>query len=277
MEDMAPALLEKIQSAFQSKFEKSGEISELYSLVRSGEATYRQAQDFAVETGKILSEVFTENISSGILPNGKLYYNIAERIIPPMLKNNYNLTADIAKEIQDTINRAAGLNITAVKPELNQDKINGIVDIVSGADKYDDISYMLRDPIVNFTQCVVDDTVKANADMQYKAGLSPRIVRTSTGKCCEWCSRITGTYDYESVKKTGNDVFRRHKNCNCLVEFVTDKGVQNVHSKRWADEGDIRQRIANATIESKKIVKRTKAQAASLQTQIKKQSEKAEG
>lgn len=277
MEDMAPALLEKIQSAFQSKFEKSGEISELYSLVRSGEATYRQAQDFAVETGKILSEVFTENISSGILPNGKLYYNIAERIIPPMLKNNYNLTADIAKEIQDTINRAAGLNITAVKPELNQDKINGIVDIVSGADKYDDISYMLRDPIVNFTQCVVDDTVKANADMQYKAGLSPKIVRTSTGKCCEWCSRITGTYDYESVKKTGNDVFRRHKNCNCLVEFVTDKGVQNVHSKRWADEGDIRQRIANATIESKKIVKRTKAQAASLQTQIKKQSEKAEG
>lgn len=277
MEDMAPALLEKIQSAFQSKFEKSGEISELYSLVRSGEATYRQAQDFAVETGKILSEVFTENISSGILPNGKLYYNIAERIIPPMLKNNYNLTADIAKEIQDTINRAAGLNITAVKPELNQDKINGIVDIVSGADKYDDISYMLRDPIVNFTQCVVDDTVKANADMQYKAGLSPKIVRTSTGKCCEWCSRITGTYDYESVKKTGNNVFRRHKNCNCLVEFVTDKGVQNVHSKRWADEGDIRQRIANATIESKKIVKRTKAQAASLQTQIKKQSEKAEG
>lgn len=277
MEDMAPALLEKIQSAFQSKFEKSGEISELYSLVRSGEATYRQAQDFAIETGKILSEVFTENISSGILPNGKLYYNIAERIIPPMLKNNYNLTADIAKEIQDTINRAAGLNITAVKPELNQDKINGIVDIVSGADKYDDISYMLRDPIVNFTQCVVDDTVKANADMQYKAGLSPKIVRTSTGKCCEWCSRITGTYDYESVKKTGNDVFRRHKNCNCLVEFVTDKGVQNVHSKRWADEGDIRQRIANATIESKKIVKRTKAQAASLQTQIKKQSEKAEG
>lgn len=277
MEDMAPALLKKIQSAFHSKFEKSGEISELYSLVRSGEATYKQAQDFAVETGKILSEVFAENISSGILPNGKLYYNIAERIIPPMLKNNYNLTADIAKEVQNAINRAAGLNITAVKPELNRDKVNGIIDIVSGADKYDDISYMLRDPIVNFTQCVVDDTVKANADVQYKAGLSPKIVRTSIGKCCEWCSRITGTYDYESVKNSGNNVFRRHKNCNCLVEFVVDKQVQNVHSKRWADEGDIGQRIANATVESKKIVKRTKAQAASLQTQIKKQSEKAEG
>lgn len=277
MEDMAPALLEKIQSAFKSKFEKSREISELYSLVRSGEATYRQAQDFAIETGKILSEVFMENISSGILPNGKFYYNIAERIIPPMLKNNYNLTADIAKEVQDTINRAAGLNITAVKPELNQEKVDGIVDAVSAADKYDDISYMLRDPIVNFTQCIVDDTVKANADLQYKSGLSPKIVRTATRQCCEWCRKLAGIYEYEKISGRGNEVFKRHNNCKCLVEYVVDKQVQNVHSKRWADEGDIGQRIANATVESKKIVKRTKAQAASLQTQIKKQSEKAEG
>ena len=48
---------------------------------------------------------------------------------------------------------------------------------------------MLKEPLVNFGQSIVDEAVRSNADFQYKAGLSPKIVRTSTGNCCEWCDK----------------------------------------------------------------------------------------
>lgn len=277
MEDIAPSLLEKIKKEFQKRLEKNVKISNLRSSIKNGSATYEQAQEFAVELGNILSDVFSAEISSSMLPNGKMYYNIANRIIPPMLENNYDLAADVAKSVQDIINSSAGINMTAIKPSANQDKISGIVDIVSGSEKYDDIAYMLRDPVVNFTQCAVDDTVKANADMQYKSGLSPRIIRTSSGKCCEWCDKLDGVYDYERVRDSGNNVFRRHKNCICVVELVVDKSRQNVHSKKWAEEGDVKRRIEYSFTKGKELNKKTRQQAEELQEKLKMQYMKSEG
>lgn len=267
MEDIAPKLLETIKAGFESRMVQDKKIIDLYRRVRDGTATYRQAQDFAIAIGNILSEIYEENLYSGMLPDGKLYYNIANRIIPPMLENNYNLTCEVAMAAQENINRASGIGLKAVKPNLNQDKISGIVDIVSGKDNFDEIAYMLKDPIVNFTQCVVDDTVKANADFQDKSGLSPKIIRTSSGKCCDWCSRLVGTYAYEKVKDTGNDVFRRHKNCKCLVEFAEGGMRQNVHSKEMVSDEDIKRRISNSF--AKELSTRTREQAKALEESLK--------
>lgn len=269
MKDIAPGLLEIIKNKFKAKFDESGRISELYKRVRDGTATYQTAQDFATEVGSILADVFRECIHSDILPDGRMYYNIASRIIPPMLENNFDITAEIAKEIQQILNTSAGLGIKAVRPELNQDKVDRIVDIVSGAEKYDEISYMLKDPIINFTQCIVDDTVKANADFQDKAGLSPKIIRTSSGKCCEWCDKLDGVYDYEKVRNTGNDVFRRHRNCICLVELVVDKRMQNAHTKQWAQKEDISRRIQNSLSDGKVLNQYTREQAEELEKKLK--------
>lgn len=163
------------------------------------------------------------------------------------MENNYSLTADTSMQVQDIINKASGIGIKAVKPELNQDRINGIVNIISGSERFDDVAYMFGEPIVNFTQSVVNEAVRTNADFQYEAGLSPKIRRTVRGNCCEWCARLAGTYEYEDVKSTGNPVFQRHKYCRCLVEFDEGEGkVQNVHTKKWSKSDDIEERIKNS-------------------------------
>lgn len=159
------------------------------------------------------------------------------------MENNYSLTADTSMQVQDIINKASGIGIKAVKLELNQDRINGIVNIISGSERFDDVAYMFGEVIVNFTQSVVNEAVRANADFQYEAGLSPKIRRTVRGNCCEWCARLAGTYEYEDVKSTGNPVFQRHKYCRCLVEFDEGEGkVQNVHTKKWSKSDDIEER-----------------------------------
>lgn len=235
MKDIAPELLEKIKNNFNEKFDSSKKIKSLYKKVKEGKADYEDAQKFAQETGRILSQAFQNNLSSNELPNGKLYYNIANRVIREMLKMDFNLVADLSVEVQNTINKKASINIKGIKPKLNKEKADGIIDLVSGKDVFDDISYMLDEPIVNFSQSVVDDTVKTNAEFQYESGFNPKIRRTSKNKCCEWCNKLAGEYNYEETK--GTDVYRRHTNCNCLVEFIPGNGKkQNVHTKKWSRE-----------------------------------------
>lgn len=175
-----------------------------------------------------------------------MYYNIANRVITPTLTDNYNLVSDVTSEIQTSLNEAAGIGIKAVKPELNQDRIDGIINRISSEDNYDDVSWILDEPVKNFSQSIVDDFVKANAEFHAKAGLQPKIVRKLAGNCCKWCSRLAGTYTYPDVPK---DVYRRHERCRCTVNYYpVDGKIQNVHTKQWLTKEEYDK------IEARKIV-----------------------
>lgn len=162
-----------------------------------------------------------------------MYYNIANRVITPTLTDNYNLVSDVTSEIQTSLNEAAGIGIKAVKPELNQDRIDGIINRISSEDNYDDVSWILDEPVKNFSQSIVDDSVKANTEFHAKAGLQPKIVRKLAGKCCEWCTKLAGTYSYPDVPK---DVYRRHENCVCVLDYIPQKGkIQNI----WKPDDEV--------------------------------------
>ena len=246
MEDITPELLKKIQDDFQDKFNKSELISNLYEKVRDGTATYKEANQFAVEVGDFLANAYGE-ISSDILPDGKMYYNIAQRIISPTMENNYNLITDVTSQVQQSLNEAAGIGIRAVVPELNRDRIEGIINRIVMAEAFDDIAWILGEPIRNFSQSIVDDSIRANAEFHARSGMKPVIVRKLAGGCCEWCAKLAGTYQYPD--DVPHDVYRRHQRCRCTVDYNPRDGkIQNTHTKKWRDETAIEKRKVAETI-----------------------------
>lgn len=62
--------------------------------------------------------------SSSVLPDGKMYYNIAKSILNPTMENNYNLITNVTNQIQTSLNSAAGIGIKPITPKLNQDRIH---------------------------------------------------------------------------------------------------------------------------------------------------------
>lgn len=231
MQDIGPVLLKKIQEDFRENYDKSEAISRLYVKVRDGTATYDEVNDYAIEVGEILANAYKRNLSPDVLPDGKMYYNIAKATVDPTMRTNYDLVTDVTGQVQSSLNQSAGIGIKAVKPELNEDRIRGIIDKVSNADRFDDVAWALDGPILNFTQSIVDDAIKANAEFQYASGMRPKIVRSVAGNCCEWCRNIAGEYFYPDVPK---EVYQRHQRCRCKVEYYSSSGkVQNVHTKKW--------------------------------------------
>lgn len=233
---MSPKLLEQVQQTFSENFRKNKKISEIYKKIRSGSGTFRDAQEFARETGKALSDAYSSVIHGEDLPNGKMYYNIAQKVLQPTLSENFALATKVAGMVQESLNEQAGIGMKAVQPDLNQNRIDGILNRVSSEDNFDDVKWILGAPVETFTQSAIDDEIRVNAEFQNKAGMRPKIVRTMVGNCCRWCKALAGTYYYPDVPK---DVFRRHNNCNCIVEYFPGDGkVQNAHSKVWYREED---------------------------------------
>ena len=117
-------------------------------------------------------------------------------------------------------------------------RTQGILDRLSNAPKFGDVRWILGDGVLtNYMQSFVDETMQANAEFQSKAGVQPKIVRKSPGKCCPWCDALVGEYRYpDEVPK---DVYKRHDNCNCIVEFYPGDGKkQDVWSKKWSDDAE---------------------------------------
>lgn len=234
MDDIVPSLLEDIQSQFDEKAYSSAKLKKALKRLSDKKATYIDVNDFAIEVGEILADVLGANITAEILPDGKMYFNIADRILNPTMQKNFDLVSGYAGDVQRELNQSAGIKLKAQSPVINQDRINGIINRVSSEADFEAIKWILQEPVVNFTQSIVDDAIKANVDFHAKAGLQPTITRTVRGKACDWCKNLAGTYPYHEEPE---NVYQRHDRCRCTVEYnpKDSRGIQDSHTKKWRD------------------------------------------
>ena len=233
VEDIVPSLLKKIKSEFEDARLDSEVLKDLLSKLHHSKASYLDANQYAIEIGEILSKALGASLTNETLPDGKMYYNIAQRLLTDVLGRNYELVSDYTEQVQKNLNSEAKIGLAAQVPEFNQDRIDGLVNRLASEESFDDIKWLLVDPIVIFSQSIVDDSIRKNAEFHHKVGLSPKIVRRVVGHPCKWCKSLEGSYNYPEVPK---DIYRRHGNCRCTVDYHPGNGKkQNVHTKRWAE------------------------------------------
>ena len=222
MDDISPNLLKQIQDLFAE------DVSNIREAIKTGLMDYEEAYAASIEIGSALSRAFNTDINAEILPDGRMYYNIANKVVMPMLREEHDLVAQAAVQAQQNANKAAGIGIRAQAAEFDEDRAKGIIDRVS-SEPYDDIKWILDEPVKSFAKNVVDRTLQKNVEFQGQSGLHPKIVRRASAGACEWCQAVAGTYSYPDVP---HDVYRRHANCDCVVEYVEGGKYQDIWTKK---------------------------------------------
>lgn len=92
---------------------------------------------------------------------------------------------------------------------------------------------LLGSTVENICQSFLDDWTRENARLSASAGLRATITREEVSKCCDWCHKLAGSYEYGTEPK---DIYRRHDNCKCAVIFKRDKEpFQDVWTKKKYD------------------------------------------
>lgn len=231
VDDIVPKLLKVIQTEFKERYNNHPEIKAILKI-KIENLSYVDANRYSVLVGELLSQVLESNINSQILPDGRMYFNIADRILKSTLGNNYQLIADYSGKVQKSLNRQANFSsIKVVKPEFPDTAIIDFVNKISAKENFEEVRFMLGEPVVSFGQNIVADSIKKNAALQAIVGLSPQIIRTLHGKGCDFCRTRAGKYDYG---KEPEGFYRRHGNCRCTIEYFPGDGRrQNAWSKKY--------------------------------------------
>jgi hypothetical protein len=209
-----PLTFNDIKSEIASAVNGDYRAGVLLSRLRMKGAGYKEAHDYAlrvgVVTGKVLRKYQPEDLSEWDLDD----------LIPGTLGLNHAMVVTACNEAQRNLNRVARIGIRPQEPLFDGNRAFGLVEAVK---KRGEIGPLFYDQVTNFSQNVVDQAIKDNAEVQSGAGLHPKIVRTAEAHCCKWCDDLAGTYDYDEVKATGDPVWSRHDNCRCLIEYVADR------------------------------------------------------
>lgn len=233
MADIGAELLEKIRAEFQKTCKSDKYIQSVLKKIEGGTAKMEEVALLSKQLGRRASQAIGAHVNVAALPDGKMYYNIADTILSGVLKDNYDIINSAAAECQKALDSQAGINIRPQQAEFPAERVQAVANAASIPDITEEVMIRrMTAPAQNITESFYNDYVQKNVKFRSDAGLDCYIIRNDHGGCCKWCSKLAGKYHYpEDVPK---DVYRRHDNCGCTVTYLNGRKAQNVWSKtKW--------------------------------------------
>lgn len=230
--DVVPQLMQEINTAFKTNNMTDRRLASVSKRIRDGTASLADGHLYAERVGKNASKALQKVLTEENLPDGRLYYNIANRTVKPVLMENQRLINEAASDIQKIADVKSGIGLNSVKPKFPEERIQGLIDkMTADGIGIDDALKWLAEPIVNNSEAFYDDFVKENASFRSKSGLKTKITRVAESKACEWCRGLEGTFEYG---REPADIYKRHEFCRCVVTVTSerDKTTGDVWSKK---------------------------------------------
>ena len=132
--DIVPDLYEKIHADFERKVNANKPIKTFWSRLQKKTADARGVSLYAEQLGRCAAYALTNNLTEENLPDGKLYWNIAERTIQPLLEECHQMVMAAASGLQSQEDEKEGINLKPIEPELPiyrvRDFMNKLVAVV---------------------------------------------------------------------------------------------------------------------------------------------------
>ena len=209
---------EDIAQEFKNKVDSDPKVQQYLKTIRSGNGTYVTANKLAVRVGEDLGKVLKMHEPI----DGISEWDYVD-LIPKALGLDQQMVVDACREVQEGMNKKAGLGIKYKEPAFNMDRVNGLITELADNPEFTNISKSFYDQLVNFSESIVDDSIRDNAGVLFRAGIRTMIIRQAEFGGCPWCQDVAGAYDYNDVKEPGNDVWRRHERCRCTIDYKTER------------------------------------------------------
>lgn len=217
-----------IADEFITLVHKDARAAHLAGVIEQGGGSYITAGQYAARIGDLLARVLRRHAPV----NGISDWDV-ESLIPGALGADHNMVVAITNQVQANMNASAGIYMRVQTPEFNSNRAYGIVAELLNNPEFTNIERTFYDQLTNFSMSVVDDSIRDNASVQSAAGYSVKIIRVAEADACPWCQDVAGEYDFESMRDTqGHDVWRRHENCRCTIDYSAGGRTERVRNYR---------------------------------------------
>lgn len=233
MEDIAPELYKKIEAEYTSAVKNDRVITNIAGKLNKRPLTHNELTTVSTRLGQHASDALKDVLTPEALPDGRLYWNIADRTIRPVLTQVYdteNALLTMSKRLQD---KAAGINIGIVKGADPAKHIDEVIDFATNSGTAEELSNALNLPVKTTALDYYDDFLDENCKAREALGFKQVITREYDGVGlgggkyqCSWCLGRAGTYySYQEAYDAG--AFERHTGCGCSIDVTEDPEVDN--------------------------------------------------
>lgn len=231
-----------VRIRFADKLKADDKIRAILAKIDEGKADMNDMSEYSRRLGHLarqsIYEVYKEQLDT------RPEWSDVQATVSEILHWNYDNINKLEARVQKSLDSKAGIGLKPLQGDFPAERVSTVIGAASNAENAEQALRRMSSPTENITASFHTDYIKKNVEFRSKAGLNCYIERTTDGKCCDWCTKLAGKYRYpDEVPK---DVYRRHDNCTCDVSYVSEKGRQNVYSKRWANEQAKAQRIEYA-------------------------------
>lgn len=210
---------EDIKKEFMDLVNNDKTCQKLYAQIKNGDASYATTGKLAQQIGKDLGRTLRMHAPLTNIDEWDL-----DDLIPKSLGLDHSMVATACKEVQENMNKDAGINLKFQEPKFDWDRVQGLItELRDHPDSFSDIEKSFYDQLENFSRNVSDEAMRSNAGLAWRAGIRTVVIRIADAGCCKWCSSVAGKYYYDEVSDTGNDVWRFHENCGCTIDYYTEK------------------------------------------------------
>lgn len=175
MTQFGTELLNSVQRSFAGYLRTDKELRNIANRVRDG-TSYEDANLYAVRLGELLSQSILDNTESIAYMSDE----VAREVLEPMLTTGHELAIEAASTVQQNMNAAANIGMAVQTAEIDTKRINGLIDKVGSCETFDEARQYLGEPIVNYEQAAVDQTIRKNAAAHSKAGFRAEIIRKTS-------------------------------------------------------------------------------------------------
>lgn len=111
MKDVSPELLEKLNKTFSQKVAIDPQIRSYKKKLEAGKLTERDCALYIRKLIALSASSVTSTLKPNNLPDGKLYWNIAEAVLVPFLQGVVSQMNDIATGMMKASDKKQNINI----------------------------------------------------------------------------------------------------------------------------------------------------------------------
>ena len=214
---------QKLLAELEKAADADKQLSALLEKIQSGEASFADSAAYWQKFSALIGSVLSQNAAA---PGSGLN----EEVSYLMLKNGHMRAFEIMSMVQKALDEKQNLHIEPQKPKFPDERARHAAHSLEDTTVSEEvIRRRAENAIANIANTFHDDYVQENAKFRNNAGLKTYITRTTTGKCCAWCTQIAGRYEYG---RHPADVFRRHDHCDCIVTYENGRQRTNVWTKK---------------------------------------------
>ena len=209
---------EDIKEPFLESLRNDKRATALINKIEAGKGNYEMASEYAARVGDNLAKVLRKRAPLESIAEWDI-----DDLIPKSLGLDHSIVTYACENVQTAMNKDAGLGIRYQQPKFDSARAWGLVDELRDNPEFTNIEKSFYDQLANFSQNIVDEAIRDNAGVMARAGIRTMVIRTAEAGACPWCDDVAGVYDYDEVRYPGDDVWRRHENCRCTINYITDR------------------------------------------------------